>query len=566
VARDLTKQEAPAVAGRTSADALSAQRYEFLASMFDGALSAIVAADERGEIIAWNPRAEAIFGWTAAEVIGRPLHETIIPERYRARHRAGFEHWRSTGEGPVLHQVIEIEGLRKDGTEFPIELAISPISRTDKAASVVAFCRDISERRAGEQGMRDAAARLHELTLMQEVAERLSFTLDTDAVFSEVVRAAANMTTTADGALRRASLLRLVGDHVESVAEFDAAGLSLGNQIYALGDHPVFLQVVETGEIYQSDLRQVPTSRETRAMLDQTDLVSAVVVPVRVGESIFGLLTVSARDAEGFSPTQLDRLEAVAQIAGLAIGNAEHFQLMRRHAERAAELEHAKSEFLKLASHELRGPLGVLRGYLSMITDGSLDNEGIQDVAPLLAAKLTQMNDLVNQMLEAARLDDSRLELEHGVVDFGDEVRGAADDLRPLLGNQHQLIVDLPEQPVLVEGDRVRLRTVASNLIDNAIKYSPEGGRITAVVRSDGQTARLEVADQGIGIASADLPRLFQRFGRLVTPDNSHISGTGLGLYLSRRLLQMHGGDIRVTSVVHEGSTFTLELPLAPPG
>ena len=553
------------MASRTSSEALEAQRYEFLSSMFDHALSAIVAADGDGQIIAWNPRAETIFGWTAAEVIGRPLHETIIPERYRDQHRAGFEHWRSTGEGPVLHTVVELEGLRKDGTEFPIELAISPISRTEAATSVVAFCRDVSERRAGEQGMRDAAARLHELTLMQEVAERLSFTLDAEAVFSEVVRAAANMTTTADGMVRRASLLRLVGDEVESVAEFDAAGLALGHHTYNLGDHPVMLQVVETGEVYQSDLREMPASAETRAMLSQTDLVSAVVVPVRVGESIFGLLTVSARDTEGFSPTQVDRLEAVAQIAGLAIGNAEHFQLMRRHAERAAELEQAKSEFLKLASHELRGPLGVLRGYLSMITDGSLDNEGVQQVAPLLAAKLTQMNDLVNQMLEAARLDDSRLELERGVVDFGSEVRGAADDLRALLGNQHQLIVDLPEEPVLVEGDRVRLRTVASNLIDNAIKYSPDGGQITAVVRSDGQTARLEVADQGIGIAAADVPRLFQRFGRLVTPDNSHISGTGLGLYLSRRLVQMHGGDITVRSVVREGSTFTLELPLRAP-
>jgi len=544
-------------------DALESQRFEFLTAMFDTALNAIIAANQDGEIIAWNPRAEKIFGWSSKEAIGRPLHELIVPERYRSRHIEGFAHWLRTGEGAVLGKVVELEAVRRDGTEFPIELAISPISRSVGGSSAVAFCRDISERRAGEQGMRDAAERLHEITLIQEVAERLSFTLDIEAVYAEVVRSA-GITSPAGSPLRRASLLRLAGTRVESVAEFDAGGLELGPRAYELADHPVLLQVVETGQVYQSELRDMPVPQETAAMLRQTDLVSAVVLPVRVGESIFGLLSVSARDTAGFSPTQVDRLEAVAQIAGLAIGNAQHFLLMRQHAERAGELEQAKSEFLKLASHELRGPLGVLRGYLSMVTDGSLDMEGIQLVAPMLSAKLTQMNDLVNQMLEAARLDDSRLELEHEVVDFGTEVRDAADDLRPLLTNQHQLIVDLPEEPLLVMGDRARLRTVASNLIDNAIKYSPDGGAIAAVVRRDKDVLRLDVSDQGIGIAMIDMPRLFQRFGRLVTADNSHISGTGLGLYLSRRLVQMHGGDITVKSVLREGSVFTLTLPLIP--
>ncbi|MFN2462780.1 MAG: ATP-binding protein [Candidatus Dormibacteria bacterium] len=560
-----TGSNAPAN-GIRSFDAVESQRLALLSSMFENALSAIVAADETGQIVAWNPRCVKIFGWESDEVIGRPLHETIIPEKYRAAHQRGFAHWVKTGEGPVLGTVVELEGLRKDGSEFPIELSISPVSRGNGLATTVAFCRDLTERRAGEKGMREAAERLHELTLMQEVAERLSFTLDPDAVFAEVVRAAANMTSTASGGLRRASLLRVAGDQAESVVEFDEAGLTLGRRSYSLGDHPVLLQVVETGQPYQGDIREMPVPAATAAMLQQTDLVSAVVVPLRVGEAIYGLLIVSARDREGFSTAQVDRLEAVAQIAGLAIGNAEHFNLMRRHAERAGELEQAKSEFLKLASHELRGPLGVLRGYLSMLTEGTLDNETMQEVAPLLSAKLTQMNDLVNQMLEAARLDDSRLELERADFDFAAEATGAVDDLRALLGGQHRLIVDLPDEPLLVHGDRVRLRTVASNLVDNAIKYSPDGGDITVVVRRDGDDAVMEVTDQGIGIDPVDMPRLFQRFGRLVTPDNSHISGTGLGLYLSRRLVRMHGGDIGVRSVPHGGSTFTVRVPVQPKG
>ncbi len=546
-------------------DARSAPDYEFLASIFDNALSAIVTADSAGVITGWNPQAEKVFGWTRAEAVGQTLHLTIIPERYRERHLEGFAHWLKTGEGPVLGQVIEIEGLRKDGTEFPIELAISPVARDAESALLIAFCRDITERHLAQREMREAAHRLHELRLMQDVAERLSFTLDLDAVYSEVVRAAAEMASPPEGESRRASLLRVVGDEARSLKEYDATGLAFGDHVYKLATHPVLLQVVETGEPYAGDLRQMPVTPETAAFLTATSLNDAAIVPVRVGETVFGLLSVSSRDEEGFTATQIDRLEAIAHIAGLAIGNAEHFQLMRHNAERSAELERSKSEFLKLASHELRGPLGVLRGYLSMMTEGALDAEQMQHIAPLLSGKLTQINDLVNQMLESARLDDSRLELEHGEVDLSAVVREAGDAVRLLLTPAHSLVLDLPPQSLFVDGDRARLATVVSNLVDNAIKYSPNGGEVRCTLVCDQDDATLSVSDQGMGIAPADFDRLFKRFGRLVTPENSHIAGTGLGLYLCRRLARMHGGDITVASEPGAGTTFTLTLPLLPP-
>jgi PAS domain S-box-containing protein len=544
----------------------TAPGYEFLSSIFDHALSAIVTADDTGVITGWNPQAEAIFGWKLREVIGRPLHETIIPEQYRQRHVDGFARWLRTGEGKVLGRTIEIEGLRKDGTVFPIELAISPVVRTHSSALLIAFCRDITDRLHAQAEMREAAHRLHELRLMQEVAARLSFTLDIDAVYAEVVRAAAEMASPPDAPVRRSSLLRVVGDQVQSITEYDAEGLALGQHVYDLDSHPVLKQVVETGEPFAGNLGQMPATAETQAMLSRAGLVDAAVVPVRVGESVFGILSVSTRDTEGFTPTQVDRLEAIAQIAGLAIGNAQHFQLMRQHAERSAELERAKSEFLKLASHELRGPLGVLRGYLSMMTEGTLDADQVQHVAPLLSTKLTQINDLVNQMLESARLDDSRLELEHGEVDLCAVVREAAESQRLLLTPAHSMIVDLPPRSLFVDGDRARLTTVVSNLVDNAIKYSPAGGEVRCALVSKDGGAILTVSDQGMGIAAADIERLFKRFGRLVTPENSHIAGTGLGLYLCQRLARMHGGDITVESELGAGSTFTLLLPLLPPG
>ncbi|MEA2682403.1 MAG: hypothetical protein QOK05_731 [Chloroflexota bacterium] len=535
--------------------------YDFLSSVFDHALSAIVTADETGRITGWNPQAEKIFGWSRDEAMGRPLHETIIPERYRARHLAGFKRWLETGEGVVLGQVLELDGLRRDGTEFPVELAISPVVRSPANTLLIAFCRDITERHEAQREMREAATRLYELRLMQAVAARLSFTLDMDAVYGEVVRAAAEMASPPDAPVRRASLLRVAGDEVRSLTEYDAAGLAFGSHTYQLATHPVLLQVVETGTPYMGNLGQMPVSAATSAMLSQTNLVDAVVVPVRVGESVFGLLTVSSRDEHGFTPNQVDRLEAIAQIAGLAIGNAEHFQLMRQHAERSAELERAKSEFLKLASHELRGPLGVLRGYLSMMTEGSMDMEQVMHIAPMLSTKLSQINDLVNQMLESARLDDSRLELENGTVDMREVLQDSIDAVRPSLTPAHQIAVGDLASGVLVTGDRARLINVVTNLLDNAVKYSPDGGEVRCELTASESHVVLAVTDQGIGIASQDMDRLFQRFGRLVTAENSHIAGTGLGLYLCRRLARMHGGEITVVSEPHYGSTFTLQLP-----
>jgi two-component system sensor histidine kinase BaeS len=117
-------------------------------------------------------------------------------------------------------------------------------------------------------------------------------------------------------------------------------------------------------------------------------------------------------------------------------------------------------------------------------------------------------------------------------------------------------------RPVVVNADEARLETAVKNLLDNALKYSPNGGEVECSVAVEGARAVVSVRDQGLGIAADDMSRLFTRFGRIVTAENSHIPGTGLGLYLARELVRMQGGDITATSASGEGSVFTLWLPL----
>ncbi|HEV7677502.1 MAG TPA: HAMP domain-containing sensor histidine kinase [Candidatus Dormibacteraeota bacterium] len=253
-------------------------------------------------------------------------------------------------------------------------------------------------------------------------------------------------------------------------------------------------------------------------------------------------------------------LTVVAGSASLARSQAGQ---LRRSAAHSSELEAAKREFLLLASHELRSPLAVARGYAAMLSDGSLGAPPDRFRRPLdvLRGKLDEINALVEEMLETARLETGELGLIHGDVDLRDVIANAADAVGPAVTERHHIELELPGRPVLVRGDGERLRRIAFNLLDNAVKYSPGGGQVTAAVTVVDATAHLSVCDEGVGIAVADTPRMFQRFGRIVTEQTRSIPGTGLGLYLCRELARAHGGDITVESREGEGSTFTLSLP-----
>jgi len=236
---------------------------------------------------------------------------------------------------------------------------------------------------------------------------------------------------------------------------------------------------------------------------------------------------------------------------------------LRQKADHLASLEKAKSEFLRLASHELRAPAAMLGGYLSMIEDESLGRipERLRPVLPLLKAKIAQINLLANEMVEAARLEDGRLQLKRKRIDLRALFRASLTAAEQTATPKHRLrFDDRTGHELWVLADPMRLEIVMGNLLDNAIKYSPAGGEVTAQVSAVGGLALLSVRDQGIGIAAEDMSRLFVRFSRL-TPYGD-VPGTGLGLYLARELARLHGGDIVAASKLGKGSEFTLSLPL----
>jgi signal transduction histidine kinase len=236
---------------------------------------------------------------------------------------------------------------------------------------------------------------------------------------------------------------------------------------------------------------------------------------------------------------------------------------LRKRADQLASLEKAKSEFLRLASHELRGPAATLGGYLSMIEDESLGPipQRLRPVLPMLKAKAAQINLLANEMVEAARLEDGRVQLKRKRVDLSQIVRRSVGTAETTATSRHRVrFDDRVGSELWVLGDVMRLDIIIANLLDNAIKYSPKGGDVTAQLSTFGDVAMLKVRDQGIGIAPEDMNRLFKRFSRVSSL--TEVPGTGLGLYLARELARLHKGEIVAVSKPGEGSEFVLSLPV----
>lgn len=339
---------------------------------------------------------------------------------------------------------------------------------------------------------------------------------------------------------RQVSLLLLRGDLLACVA---ASGTSdeAAYGPYRVADRPSFEAAIRSGEI--------------------TNGAAEVLVPVRCDGAVVGLLMLDG--GRGLGDHDRDIWLGLAGVIGFGISQAATVDELQQDAERSRGLERLKGEFLNIAAHELRSPLGIIRGYASMLSEGMLPEADRGTALARIAEKAEEMARLISDMLETARLESLGLELELEPVDLLRVIDTAVGEMRPLLGSKHRFAVVKHRDAIAVVADQKRLTTMLTNLIDNAIKYSPDGGDIEVACEQDGRVARVMVRDHGIGINAEQAHMLFARFGRLVTPETSHIRGTGLGLYLARETARLHGGDIQVSPTRGGGSTFTVVLPLA---
>jgi signal transduction histidine kinase len=288
---------------------------------------------------------------------------------------------------------------------------------------------------------------------------------------------------------------------------------------------------------------------------DKSGPMSRLVIPLSLHEGKSSMIIFAGPYTPMFGDDEVVRLY---QYAGSITAGLDRVSL----TERVAALEKAKTEFLNIASHELRGPITVIKGYLTMLEAGSLGALSAKAVSvlPLLIAKSDEVNAMIEQMIEVARLEDGRLALKKQLSDIVELTEITIQGIRPLLSG-HELEMQKPPGPIPADVDPDRFQIVVRNLLSNAVKYSPPATVIGVRVAQQGEQAIMAVTDQGMGISPEDQPQLFTRFGRIKSTE--HVSGTGLGLWLSREIARMHDGDLTVESIPGRGSTFTMQLPLS---
>jgi PAS domain S-box-containing protein len=239
---------------------------------------------------------------------------------------------------------------------------------------------------------------------------------------------------------------------------------------------------------------------------------------------------------------------------------------LRELADRMASLERSKSEFLKLASHELRTPASILAGYLSLLAEGDLGalNERGERAVSIMKGQARELTLLIEQMLEAARMQQGNLVLHLEDFDMRDVAAKAVGWAQDLASVDHRITVTLPQGPINVRADPGRMLTILQSLLENAVKYSPKGGEVTLTATGDSGHLLVRVADAGLGMHLEQLEGLFHPFGRIVTDETAQIDGAGLGLYIAQELARVQGGQITVESDHGSGSTFTLSIPMTP--
>ena len=323
---------------------------------------------------------------------------------------------------------------------------------------------------------------------------------------------------------------------------------------------PLYEVVVTQKPVLTADISQAPDAvlhdPAVRDLYERLHPSSVLTAPLLARGAVRGVLSLVLDEVgQYFTANDLVLAQEISLRIAVALDNARLYAA-------AQEAVREREALLSVASHELKNPLTSLLGYANLLerranTNPAFGERELKHVRMIReqGARLTKMLDV---LLDVARLDSGQLVLQPASVDLSSVVDRMLTEVDTLL-TRHTILYYEPEAPAIVQGDEMRLEQVVRNLLGNAIKYSPDGGEIVVRLHHEGEQICLDVQDRGIGIPTEALPRIFQRFSRV--NNTANISGLGLGLYVVREIVALHGGSIAVASTEGVGSTFTVTLP-----
>ncbi len=526
------------VTERLRADQALRDSEERLRIVIATAQDAVIMIDDDGRVRLWNPAAERMFGYPAAQALGAVLHSLVAPERYRAAQAAGFAGFRATGQGAAIGKTLELVACRRDGTEFPIELSLSAVRMKDRWCAV-GIVRDVTQRKQAEQELEHYRLHLEELvearTLALTLAEersRLILESSGDGIYGLDLEGRCTFINPAACALLGYESQDLLGRPLHDLIQHSWAD---GRSCPA-SECPMWL-TLRGGQVLRKDDERF---RHADGHL----------VPV----------------AYSSHPIRQDGVITGAVVSFTDISARKRAEAARQEALEAAErLARLKAEFLANMSHEIRTPLNAVLGLTQI---GLRDSKGskAQGLFRRISGAGQALLGAVNDILDFSKIEAGKLTLEPGPVDLSallsqvtEQVAERARDKG--LDFRIEAAADLPAS---CRADGLRLSQVLGNLLSNAIKFTGQGAVTLAAAREADQLV-VRVADTGIGMSSDQVARLFQPFEQADGSISRRFGGTGLGLTISKRLVDLMGGELTLRSQPGEGSVFEVRVPLEEP-
>jgi PAS domain S-box-containing protein len=494
-----------------------------LATIVESSEDAIMSLTLDGRILTWNAGAEQLFGYSAGEAIGQPITIIVPPDRWGEEKEILARLQR--GERIKHYDTVRVS---KSGRHIDISLSLSPIRDcTGRITAASKVARDITERRQAEQERLRLLAAEHQARAEVERSRRS---------YQDLVNGLDAIVWEADAQTWK---FHFVSQRAEQILGYPVRRWLEEPDFWTQVIHPddrdwaVRLCKAACQQCADHDFEYRAVAADGR-VLWLRDIVYVVTNQAGMADRLRGVM---------FDVTRTKQLEADLQ----------------KRAEELSESDRRKDEFLAMLGHELRNPLAPIRTGLDILTASGIDHEAIT----IMRSQVDCLVRLVDDLLDVSRITRGKIRLQKKDVDLASIARRAVEATAALAAERrHDVRVSAPSG-VWVCGDAVRLAQVVTNLLNNAMKYTPAGGRIDVTVARDSGHASLSVRDNGIGIDPDGLARIFEPFIQCERARESFQGGLGIGLTLVRSLIELHGGTVSARSDgLGRGSEFVLRLPV----
>jgi PAS domain S-box-containing protein len=538
-----------------------------LAAVVEYSDDAIITKTLEGIISSWNPGAERIFGYNADEAIGQPV-TMLIPEAHLNEEPGILERLRR-GERIDHYETVR---RHKNGELFNVSLTVSPIKNAEgRIVGASKIARDITRQKRSEDLIREQA---HVLALLDTTGKSIASNLDLQNVLQTVTDTATRLT----GAKFGAFFYNVINEQGEAFLlytlsgapreAFEKFGMPRNTPVF----HPTFTGqgVVRSADITK-DARYGTMAPHHGMPKGHLPVRSYLAVPVtsRSGE-VMGGLFFGHSDVDVFTERAEQLVVGVAAQAAIAMDNARLYEAAQREIasrERAEgalrEMDQRKDEFLATLAHELRNPLAPIRqATLISMSPGATDEQKRWS-HEVITRQVHHMSLLLDDLLDISRITRGTLELRTEMTTLTVVVDAAVETSRPTIeAKHHELSIDLPPAPAQFAADPLRLAQVLSNLLTNAAKYTDPRGKIRLRASADENFVEFSVSDTGVGISQDALAAVFTMFSQVKSSQDRSEGGLGIGLALSKGVVQLHGGTIEARSSGQgKGSEFVVRIP-----